>query len=364
MRKIFNQKLILRISNNIKKVYSSFDNNNFINSHKDIDKFGLLERVKLISTNLYQFLPKDYTKALNILINSLEDEQECELKGYDGFYIMPLVDYISTYGIDYFEESMSGLYDMTKRFTAEFGIREFLIKYPDESLKLLKEWVKDENCHIRRLVSEGTRPKLPWAKDLTQFKIDPTPVIELLNLLKYEKTKLVQKSIANSFNDITKNNPKIVIDTLKEWKTNNTKDKNIDWIIKHSLRSLIKDGNREALELIGYSNNIDINISSIEIDKKEIVLGERLNFKFTITSNKEQNLMIDYILYFLKQNNRHSPKVFKLTKKNLKINETITIKKSHLLKFATTRKYYSGIQKIQLQINGIKQNEILEFNLI
>jgi 3-methyladenine DNA glycosylase AlkC len=365
LRSVFNENVVIQFAESITENYPKFDRNNFtreINNALPSLQFG--ERSELITKKLHQFLPSDFPHAVEILLNSLGPEiEDEELTGMEGFIIMSQCRFVSRYGLDYFDLSMNALYEMTKRFSAEGDIRFFIDRYPEMSLSLLSDWTEDPNCHVRRLVSEGTRPRLPLAGRIARFQKDPEPVLILLEKLKNDPVRYVQRSVANNLNDISKDNPECVIKKLKEWKK--SADSGIQWIISHALRSLIKAGNSEGLELLGYSTKLQVKLLSFKLENRDIQFGHYLNFNFEIQSEetKKQNLMIDYKIYFKKSNGTLAGKVFKLSRKIISPNETIRINKRHSIKPISTRKYYPGDHRIELILNGRKYAEE-EFSLI
>ena len=176
------------------------------------ESMELTERARHIAGVLADHLPSDRARALAIVTNALGPEiEETELTGMDGFLYLPLVFFVADKGLDHFEAAMTAQYELTKRFTAEFSIRAFLDRYPDATLARLREWAGDSNVHVRRLVSEGSRPRLPWAPRLRAFQSDPQPVIELLELLKDDPEEYVRRSVANNLNDISKDHPDLVV---------------------------------------------------------------------------------------------------------------------------------------------------------
>lgn len=363
LREVFNVKVVNVIADYISNVFTNFKRSQFIKLIlPKLDSLSFGDRSALITDALYECLPKDFEEASDILLKSLGPEIKlADLSGYEGFYVMPMSSYVSRYGKDHFDISMNLLYEMTKRFTSEGPIRTFIRTEPIKSLKLLRQWVNDPNPHVRRLVSEGTRPRLPLSSPLKDFVSDPTRVIELLTLLNTSPELYVRRSIANNFNDISKDNPKIVTQTLKKWKENDD-SKNMQWIIQHSLRTLVKSGNLDALELIGFEKDPEIEILDFTLQTQNVKIGTKLQFEFEIInkSNNSSNLMIDYIIHFMKHNGKTKPKVFKLSKKKIKSQEQVKLMKSHLITQLSTRKIYPGNHAVQLQING-KKGETLNF---
>ncbi len=355
-RNVFNQEIIKKFAKRLSHACSSFDEKGFLDSIlPKLDDLQYGERSALITESLYQFLPKSFPQAVEILLNALEPElEQNDLSGYNGFIIIPQTRYVSKYGLEHYDLSMNALFEMTKRFSAEGDLGYFLELEPEKTLNILKTWAQDSNCHVRRLVSEGTRPRLPLGRRLKMFQKDPRPVIELLELLKDDPELYVRRSVANNLNDIAKDNPHIVVDTLKQWKKIN--NKGTQWITSHAARTLVKQGNKEALELLGYTLSPQIEISPINLIPQNVRMGQELTFNFTIESKHDstQNLMIDYLVHFVKANGKTAPKVFKISKKQIKPFERISIVKKHKFMPLTTRKFYSGVHAVELLINGDK----------
>ncbi len=353
--------IIKILSTEIQKNYPEFDMDNFNNAIiPKLPGLGLNERLDLVTNELYRLLPKDFQQSSQILIDSLEDELPNEkssldgvdLNGYSGFIVVALTNYIARYGQDNFEISMNALAEMTKRFSSEGAIRHFLVADESNVHAVMKEWANSDNVHLRRLVSEGLRPRLPWTIRLKQYVDDPTPILPFLEILKDDPELYVRRSVANNLNDISKDHPDVVTTILKRWNKKGSKE--MTRMTKHALRTLLKSGDREALNLLGFTTPPKISVNSLTLEKKSISLGNSLEFSFQIKSTSEdiQNLLIDYIIYHKKANGTQSPKVFKLGKKKIKGNESVELNKKHAIKNISTRKYYSGEHKIVLQING------------
>ena len=347
-RDVFNRESVSGLGNRIASVYPSFETENFIESIlEDFEDLTLSERNLKICWALKSYLPDDFTEAVAVLLESQTEELEADkMEGTRGFIVMPQTLFISENGMDYFELSMYALEEMTKRFTSEFAIRYFLIEHPEKTLNQMKKWSLDTNCHVRRLASEGSRPRLPWSMRLNNFIQDPTPVIEILELMKFSKERLVERSIANNLNDIAKDNPDTVCGLLLKWQ----KEGVSDWLINHSLRTLFKQGNPQALKLCGFDPDAQVNLTAFKLNSAEIEFGKTLDFSFNIHSKSPQRLMVDYIVHHMKANGKLAPKVFKMTKKTICGQELLS--KKHSIRSISTRKYYPGKHLLQIQING------------
>ena len=353
-RSVFNAKVVQELAESIQQNYQAFDKKGFCDTiNTKLEELNYGARASLIRDSLKAFLPDDFPKAVEILLQSLMPEiEQDELAGFDRFIVLPQCGFVSKYGLEHYDISMHALYEMTKRFTAEGDIRIFIEKFPEKTLKILEKWATDPNCHVRRLVSEGTRPRLPLGTRLKSFQKDPKPVLALLEKLKEDPILYVRRSVANNLNDIAKDNPDTVVATLESWKK--IDNEGTQWLIKHALRTLLKQGHKGALELLGYPTEAQIEISSLQLASSQIHLGEDLVFEFDINSkaNNSQDLMIDFVIYFMKANGKTAPKVFKLSKKQLQAQEILHIQKKFPIKPISTRKYYAGEHFLALKING------------
>lgn len=320
---------------------------------------GLSERIQLVRRALKEVLPDDFREAVPILIDSLGPEipedglENIDLSGPNGFIVMSQTAYIARYGLAHFDLSMGAFYEMTKRFSAEGSIRYFILQHEKQTLKQLDEWTQDDNVHVRRLVSESTRPRLPWMIGLPKYVNNPAPVIKLIDQLKHDPSLYVRRSVANSLNDIAKDNPDVVTTTLQRWnKKQSTKE--MQWLTRHALRTLVKQGNPAALTLLGYPQSPKLSEVVFKVSPKRLQLGGKLALKIQLVSGEKKPLplMIDFVLYHMKANGQLRPKVFKLAKKILVPGEVLVIEKHHPMRPITTRQYYSGRHEVGLQING------------
>lgn len=371
LRNAIKPKTIQGLADRISEVFPEFQSNKFCKiCLQGMDDLGLYERLDQITQALGQTLPKDFPRAAQILRESLGSEldhvaDDPVAKQYDshqGFIVVALGNYIRLYGQEHFDESLLALYEMTKRFSSEGPIRHWIIQQPQQTLKLFDQWALDPNVHVRRLVSESLRPRLPWTPKIPAFIQDPKPVLKYLALLIDDPHTYVRRSVANNLNDIAKDHPQVVTEFLADF-VDPSKPKRT-WLIKHALRTLIKNGDSEALKLIGVSHRYQARIESFSISTSELRLGESLNIQVEIQSEAsyDQEMVIDFIIHHLKANGSHAPKVFKWTQKTLAAKGRLKLNKKHPIRKISTRKYYSGEHIIQLQLNGQALDE-LYFNL-
>ncbi len=384
LREVINRDTISSLALRIENAWKDFNRELFIEkavSH--LSDLALMERLDQVTETLAEFLPETFERSADILIKSLPPEigdERRDLDGLDlssenGFIIIALTNYIARFGSDCFDISMNAFLEMTKRFSSEGSIRHFLISHEEAVLNYYRKWIYDKNVHVRRLVSESLRPRLPWAVRLKQYVIDPTPILEFLEILKDDPELYVRRSVANNLNDISKDNPAVVTDTLKRWSRDDEgrddegrddegrddegRDEGVNsdemkWLIKHALRTLIKKGDPKALAILGFRADADISLSDIQLESDSIELGDSLNFTVTVvnTGKRVENLVIDYVLHFMKANGKPAPKVFKLKTGTVKSGESIVLRKKHPLKKINTRTYYPGTQALSMKVNG------------
>ncbi|WP_425039524.1 hypothetical protein [Primorskyibacter sp. S187A] len=250
------------------------------------------------------------------------------------------------------ERALDLLFEATKRFSMEFYIRPFLNRWPDETLARLRLWARDENYHVRRLVSEGTRPKLPWAKNIT---LDPQVPLEFLARLHADPTRYVTRSVANHLNDIWKIAPEAVYETLADWQKRAAQDpKELAWLTRHALRSAVKAGAPEALALLGYRADSSLRLLSFATAQKEVPRGAPLVFEAALTADCDLPVIVDYIIHFVKADGRTAPKTFKLKQAMISAGQPLRVSKTHKLKWdATTFRLYPGVHRVQMQVNGM-----------
>lgn len=351
----FGVDLAARLAGDLRRVYPAFDADSFVGQvAADVESLELKDRVALIAAALRDHLPADYPTALATLLAILGPELDAEQGMFEhGYHVYPLAHFVEVYGLDHYAESMRALHAITRRFSSEFAIRPYLRRYPQRTLAHLREWAHDPNPHVRRLVSEGTRPRLPWAMRLDPFIADPTPTLALLDLLHDDPSAYVRKSVANHLNDISKDHPARVIETLTRWQTTGTPDR-IAWIARHALRSLVKAGDPAALALLGYGPP-QVVLADFSVSPAVIELGEAIELRATLRSDSDapQPLVIDYAITFVRARGKTGAKVFKLTTTTLDPGAALDLAKTHVFKPVSVRRYYPGVHCVALQVNGV-----------
>ena len=350
----FNEKGIRELAANVKRAWPAFAAGRFLDDVLPrLPPLGLNERNFLVRDALHRRLPQDFRKAVAILLRSLGPELPSEGPGsYPGFYMMAVNAYVAEYGIHDPGAALPALREMTKRFSAEFAIRPFLDRHTEQALDALRSWARDPHPQVRRLASEGSRPRLPWGMRLQKFVEDPGPLLDLLEMLKEDPELFVRRSVANHLNDIAKDHPDLVVATLKRWRKSRKPE--TKWLVKHALRTLLKQGHPEALALLGYAHAAKIRVLDLAIAPARIRVGQSVEFRFHLRSSdtRAQPLMIDYVVHHVKASGATSPKVFKLTTRRLKPGETAEIVKRHSFRRIGIRPYYPGRHAVEIQVNG------------
>jgi 3-methyladenine DNA glycosylase AlkC len=350
----FNEKGIRELAGNVRRAWPAFAAEDFLaDVLPRLPPLGLNERNFLVRDALRRRLPDDFRAAVAILLRSLGPERPSEgPDSYPGFYVMAVNAYVAEYGLDDPEAALPALREMTKRFSAEFAIRPFLDRHPDLTLKTLHAWARDPHPQVRRLASEGSRPRLPWGMRLQKFVKDPRPVLQILEALKEDPELFVRRSVANNLNDIAKDHADLVVGVLRRWR--GSRKPETKWLVKHALRTLLKKGHPEALELLGYARNARVKVERLVVSPGRVKVGDSVTFRFQVRSRAAtaQALMIDYVMHHRKANGATRPKVFKLTAKVLKAGETLAVEKRHSFRPIGIRPYYPGGHAVEIQING------------
>lgn len=311
-------------------------------------------RIRRITESLTRVLPADYEKALHIL-----EQAAPQLRGVEYLFVP---DFIEVNGLapERYELSMRYLTVFTPYSSSEFAVRPFIQRYPNQTIKYLMEWTESHDEHIRRLASEGSRPRLPWGAKLGEFIVDPTPVLPILYALRQDDSLYVRKSVANHLNDISKDHPDLVLDLAQVWQGQHP---HTDWIIRHASRSLLKKGHPAALSLFGYHKQEAVHIENLKLEQDQLVTGEDLYFSFDVVnhSGEPQMLRIEYEIGYMKANGKQAPKRFKCSDKMYPEGRS-TVRTKQSFKRITTRKYYAGLHSLTIVVNG-QETESVSFVL-
>ena len=318
-----------------------------------LQELELKARIDHIADVLSRHLSADFTVAADQIRASLPPPLDPTLTDDDfgDFIIAPLGKYVEDHGMGHYETSLVLIRELTMRFSMEGPVRPFINDRPEETLELFARWAVDENYHVRRLVSESTRPRLPWAPRIDLEVRAPLP---LLDKLHSDPTRYVTRSVANHLNDISKIEPGLVVVSLDRWQTLRAQDQGeLDWMTRHALRTLLKQGDPAAMEAVGLSSEPDVELGLIDLATPLVRPGEALGFSVPIRSAVDQTLMVDYVIDFVKNNGGTGPRVFRLRKLSLEAGESVTLTKRHLVRSdATTYRLYPGTHRVTVVVNG------------
>lgn len=345
LKEMFNEARYRKIARDVGAVHRGFDAKRFLKlTLPGLEPLSLTQRMRRASEALRETLPADYAKALEIL------REVAPIYG-EGFTALVLPDFVGLYGREHFDLSLDALKCFTQFGSSEFAVREFLRLDLARTLRVMEKWSRDKNEHVRRLASEGCRPRLPWSFKLTALIADPTPAAKILENLKGDPSLYVRKSVANHLNDITKDHPAWVLDRVEKWTLANP---HTAWIAKRALRTLIKRGDRRALHIFGAGERAQVRIDDFALSPAALSLGEALTLSFSAVAlaKGSQKLVVDYAIHFVKKSGTTSAKVFKLKELTLKAGETFTFTKRQRIQDFTTRKHHAGSHRVQLLING------------
>lgn len=336
------------------EVIPSFDCRAFIhyvfdNRWPDLE---LKQRVTHIAQALHNFMPKHFPEAAKIIV-SLSEKLRLTGTREQGFATMFLPEYIHLYGLDFPEESLDALEEITKLVSAEFAIRPFLLQDLKGTLQRMKRWSKHEHASVRRLASEGCRPRLPWAMGVPILKKDATLILPIIENLKRDSSEYVRRSVANNLNDIAKDHPKMVLGIAQQWLG---KDDRTNWIIRHGCRTLLKKGNQEALIMQGFNPKSRSKLQNFSLSKTKIKVGDRLPFEFTFVSLEKTTcrFRLEYAIDYLTSTGKTSTKIFKITESEYAPGAQVQVHRKPSFQNYTTRKHYKGKHSIAILVNGKK----------
>lgn len=351
LKDMYNKEFLSQFGERVHAVRSTFDTHSFVEAvmAEPWDGLELKARMRRITETLHIYLPTSYEAALEVLFAI--DQSSV------GFPYLFFPDFVAVYGLaeGHWELSMKALERFTQTSSSEFAIRPFLLRNPERAIGCMISWAEHPNEHVRRLASEGCRPRLPWGVSLPIFKGDPNPVLTVLEYLKADPSLYVRKSVANNLNDIAKDHPSVVLETARRWKGTNP---HTDWIVRQGCRTLIRKANPEALELFGYAKTDDVgSLTSnavLSVQPIRLKIGEscELQYELIIREGEPVRMRIEYGIDFVKARGQTSRKLFLLSDKTVSGGTRLTGTRSHNWSDLTTRLHYPGEHRIVLVVNG------------
>ncbi|HEU0121448.1 MAG TPA: hypothetical protein VFQ91_13040 [Bryobacteraceae bacterium] len=350
LKEIFNLARIREIALELEAVYPQARADRFVSLAADgLDGLSIMQRMRRIAETFGHVLPASYGDSLAIL-------RELLPRLGTGFPTLIFPEYVAVHGLDHFDLSMDALRDFTASGSSEFAVRPFLRRDFPRAIAVMRTWARAESEHVRRLASEGSRPRLPWSFQLTEVIADPSLTAPILEALRADPSPYVRRSVANHWNDLAKDHPGWVVQQLEAWPQDNPATA---WITKHALRTLVKKGDARALGLIGATGEPKVTVEEFSVSPERIRLGEPVRYlvRLVSTSRKEQRLVVDYAIHYVKTSGGTSRKVFKLRELRLGARERAEMTLVQMVKDFTTRKHYAGRHVVELLVNGQPMGE-------
>jgi 3-methyladenine DNA glycosylase AlkC len=355
LKGFFSPALVRRLAAELAHVHPGFPERSFVRrANSGLEALELLDRGRHIARVLAAHLPPDYPDAVAVLLRSLGPEHATDEllgAGMAPFFYFPHTVFVAEHGLEHFDLSMRAQYELTKRFSAEASIRPYIARYPERTLGVLREWARDRNPHVRRLVSEGTRLRLPWAMRVPWLDTHPERVLELLELLKDDPATLVRRSVANSLNDLGKLRPDLLAATAAAWLQDPSADRHA--LVEHGLRSAVKRGDAAALRLLGYGAKAAVSLEKVRFEPARVPIGGRVSMTFGLRSRSRQPqaLLVDVAVHFVKVLGA-AAKVFKVGRIELRPRSSAQLRATFSLAIHTTRVPLPGRHRVDVLVNG------------
>ncbi|MBK0369028.1 DNA alkylation repair protein [Flavobacterium agrisoli] len=362
IKDIYSDAFYIDFAQCLSKSVPNLDQKKFVNhfTNPDFKAKEWKERMLYTTSIFHQFLPKNFTEAVAIIETTIIEVKQSPC-GKNTLAFMFFPDYIEKYGQNDFDVAVKAFENITQFISCEFAVRPFILKYPEKMIAEMIKWSLHENHHVRRLASEGSRPRLPWAMALPFLKKDPRSILPILENLKNDSSEYVRKSVANNLNDISKDNPEIVLEIAQKWHNFSPQT---NAIIKHGCRTLLKQGDPKILSHYELDTK-NIALSFFEIDTPLVKIGDSLQFQFTIEnlSATSKTIRLEYAIYYQKSKGHLAKKVFKISERTFVPNQIQKFVRKQSFKIITTRVFHPGLHQLSIIING-KENEVLNFELI
>lgn len=344
-----------RIAAMLERAHPPFPTRAFVAQALDgYEALGLLPRAKHVARALGEHLPASYPEAVDVVLRSLGPPLASAMgQGMAPFVHLPFVYWVADRGLDHLDDSVRAMHAITQRFTCEFGVRPFIERHPRAMLEVLARWAADPSVHVRRLVSEGTRPRLPWAPRLTVFERDPAPVLALLERLRDDPDEYVRRSVANHLNDLGRADPARLVDLVTRW-ADGAPPARLR-LIRHALRTLVRRGDPHALTVLGFGEPARVALRAASIVPARPRIGERvrIGFELTATARRVQRLLVDLrVTYADARGMPTRTRVFKLSTLELAGGEAAAFSKTLSLAQLSTRTHHPGVHRVEALVNG------------
>jgi 3-methyladenine DNA glycosylase AlkC len=313
------------------------------------DSLGNLElkdRIRHVAAALGRALPADPARVVAILDEALAAP---ELKGWMAWPCAELLGTLVSGAPDMVIPFMARL---TPRASCEFAIRPCIENHPELTFAYLEEWAGHADEHVRRLVSEGTRPRLPWGARLRALQADPSPSLRLLDRLREDPSDYVRRSVANHLGDIAKDHPALALETAARWRAEG--GQHVDEVVRHGLRALVKAGDPEALALIGYDHRITARLVRVAVDPQRLAVGGQATISVTLMVDGDDTVpvVVEYRVHFLGVRGRRKPRAFRMARLMLEPGVPTHLSRRHTFDHVSIRTLHPGDHLIDIQVNG------------
>lgn len=358
-KNLINAGLVRACGQHLQRAWRGFDRKDFeARALPGLDALEMKARAMHVADALEATLPGDFDRAAGIIETALapaavDDSLAFGISdaGLAGWIGWPLGEFIARRGQADPERGLLALRELTQRFTSEFAVRPFLLNHFTLTLAHLQRWSADPSPHVRRWTSEGSRPRLPWGLQVKALIADPTPTLPLLRALQDDPSAYVRRSVANHLNDIAKDHPGLVAGWLEEHLPGAPAERTA--LLRHASRTLVKRGDPRVLGAWGLGQRFR-GEATLVVSPRRVAVGGSVTLVATLASSspRAQALAVDYVVHHVKANGSSSPKVFKGWKLELAARATRRLEKAHSLKPITTRVYYPGVHRVELQVNG------------
>ncbi|WP_146340692.1 DNA alkylation repair protein [Nesterenkonia sp. NBAIMH1] len=349
------------LAERILPVLPSFDAEGFVREVDEaVGPLELKDRVRVLAEGIRSRLPESYPEAVDVLVRSLGPElPDAEGTMSSAWFLMPVARFVEIYGLQHPETSLAALDAITRRHTAEYAIRPYLAGHQELTLQQVHRWTQSESFHVRRLASEGIRPRLSWASHHRPFKADPEPVLAVLTELIDDPSLYVRRSVANGLNDISKDNPARALSAAKQWLEQSPTDRT-RWVVRHGLRSLIKAGDAGALALVDATPDRSVVVEALTVSPEVLRIGETLTIAAEVrnVSDERREAVVDYTVHFLGADGSLRPKVFKLKRVMLEPGARVTLTKRRSFRPVNARTLYPGPHAASVQANGQRTEQV------
>jgi 3-methyladenine DNA glycosylase AlkC len=335
--------LVRALARDVERAWPGFDREGFVAAAAGgLEELELLARLSHIARALGDHLPDSFAEAAAVLDRALASET------LTGWITLACNEYVATHGIEEPDTALPLLARLTPRWSSESAIRPFIERHPELTFRYLRRWATDPDEHVRRLVSEGTRPRLPWAPQLRSLRADPRPALELLDQLVLDRSEYVRRSVANHLNDISKDHPGLALETARRWQR-----RGADGVVRHGLRTLLKQGDPQALALLGFDPEAAVTLEDLSVTPARVAIGGTVEIAFTLAAGEAPaEVMVDYRIHHAGARGPRSAKVFKLTTRTLQPGRPQRIARRHTFREVSVRRIHPGVHLVEVQVNG------------